>query len=118
MKTSWSYVRFAELRAFHRLGNMKESLISLPYRKFLRSHYWTSLRTYVLERNHRKCARCNKIGTQLHHKSYRHHGEEHNHLQDLQMLCGECHLKAHENRHLLERAIGKSLTDELCSWSR
>lgn len=36
-----------------------------------------------------------KEGLNVHHNSYAHHGQEHKHLEDLVVLCNNCHKKFH-----------------------
>jgi 5-methylcytosine-specific restriction endonuclease McrA len=42
----------------------------------------------------------------VHHRTYEHHGEEHQYLDDLILLCHPCHSKFHGK--LPERPNGKS----------
>lgn len=71
-------------------------LRDMPYKEFLATAYWKSVAAVVKERDGRKCVVCNspkKIAA--HHRTYRHHGEEHLHLSDLTTLCEECHQRHH-----------------------
>lgn len=66
------------------------------YPEFLDSEWWKTVRDYVREiRGHRceLCASPNRL--HVHHKTYKHHGAEHRHLDDLILLCSDCHAKFH-----------------------
>ena len=69
------------------------------YLEFLKSDYWKEVRELILKRDDRKCIHCS--GTkilQVHHKTYKNHGEEHLHLDDLITLCRACHKKIHKRK--------------------
>lgn len=69
------------------------------YKKFLKSEYWYNVRTLVFQRDGHKCSRCPETKTlQVHHLRYDHHGEEHLHLEDLIILCRNCHKKEHNKK--------------------
>ena len=68
-----------------------------PYVLFLRSNYWKRVRKTVLQRDNYTCQHCeSKKGLNAHHISYKHHGKEHMHLEDLITLCTKCHEKVHK----------------------
>ena len=72
---------------------------SLPYPEFLKSMYWRYVRTLMFRNRgrHRGCTRCGTTKERLdvHHKTYDHQGDELNHLEDLTILCAECHRIEH-----------------------
>lgn len=68
---------------------------SMPYEEFLTSPYWRIVRRQVYRERGVACERCRSFGTQLHHETYEHHGEEHLYLEDLEILCRSCHEKQH-----------------------
>lgn len=71
-------------------------LIGKPYKVFLKSKYWQSVRVVVLKRDGNKCTRCeNTEKLHVHHTTYVNHFDEHNHLEDLITLCESCHEKEH-----------------------
>ena len=66
------------------------------YKKFLQSAYWTYVRNLVFKRDGKLCSRCpNTTKLQIHHTTYNNHFNEHNHLEDLIVLCKCCHEKEH-----------------------
>lgn len=71
---------------------------SLPYSEFLKSVYWQYVRSLVFRQwGKRGCAHCKatRLRLDVHHKTYEHQGDELNHLQDLIVLCHDCHTRAH-----------------------
>jgi len=66
------------------------------YDKFLKSVYWLRIRKSTLRRDKNRCIKCgSKLNLQIHHLTYVHHYDEHNHLEDLITLCEICHKKEH-----------------------
>jgi hypothetical protein len=49
----------------------------------------------VIERAKGLCERCGAKGFQVHHKTYAHRGQEDDHLEDLELLCIDCHAYHH-----------------------
>lgn len=94
---------------------IRKHLKSLPYPKYLRSIYWRSVRRLVWQRAGGRCEnrRCGKQGAGVHHKSYVHRGEEHEHLEDLRLLCADCHAETQEARSALVSVLGDELTEAL-----
>lgn len=72
-----------------------ETLRRMPYGDFLRTPYWRII-TAHLRRERGGCEHCGR-GTdlQVHHLTYQHHGWEHEHPEDLQVLCRTCHAWQH-----------------------
>lgn len=70
-------------------------LRSMPYEQFVYTDYWRIVRDMVLWKN-KVCAECGGGRIfQVHHKTYKHHGYEHLHLEDLIVLCRDCHALLH-----------------------
>lgn len=71
-------------------------LKTLEYEIFLQSLYWIILREYLFVLRGHKCQVCEKDGVlNVHHLSYDHRGIEYKHLDDLIILCKECHEAQH-----------------------
>lgn len=68
----------------------------MPYRDFLRTDYWQAVAAQVKKRDGYRCVVCNSPEQiEAHHRTYRNHGEEHLHLEDLTTLCRKCHKTFH-----------------------
>lgn len=70
-----------------------EKLRSLPYQEFLLTPYWLAVSTHVKD-NHPWCVLCTEPLSgplEVHHRTYLHRGSEWEHLEDLTVLCHECH---------------------------
>ena len=77
------------------IPDMKKSAAE-RYEDFLKSDYWKYVRGKKLKDAHNKCQICgSKKSLNVHHNSYANHGQEYKHLEDLVVLCSECHKKFH-----------------------
>lgn len=70
------------------------------YHDYLRSGRWADIKREIWWRDEGYCQRCGeKCGRDLpgnvHHKTYRNLFNEHNHLNDLELLCRDCHRAQH-----------------------
>jgi 5-methylcytosine-specific restriction endonuclease McrA len=74
-----------------------EAIKSLSYSEFLSTPYWIAVSQRAKFKAGYKCALChtNKQTLMTHHTTYEHHGYEHRYLEDLIVLCGQCHGKHH-----------------------
>ena len=70
-----------------------ESAQKKAYRKYLEGETWSKLRCDILTIRGDKCEVCGKGGVHVHHRSYKNLGHEE--PEDLVLLCGACHMKAH-----------------------
>ena len=69
----------------------------MPYEIFLQTDYWKIIKQRVLWESC-KCSQCGSWkNLQIHHKTYEHRGYEHLHLEDLQVLCKDCHELVHKD---------------------
>jgi 5-methylcytosine-specific restriction endonuclease McrA len=68
----------------------------LQYKRFLKTKYWKEVRKQVLVRDNYQCQLCHGKAEQVHHLSYKHHGAELEHLEDMISLCNLCHKNMHE----------------------
>jgi hypothetical protein len=65
------------------------------YQAYLQSPRWKQIRAIMLS-NVGKCQLCgSKTNLEVHHNSYEHIGDEKAHLEDLIVLCHDCHRKFH-----------------------
>lgn len=67
---------------------------AVNYYIYIHSHEWQAKRQEVFAAFGKKCNRCKKPATQIHHKTYENLGNEK--LKDLEQLCASCHRKEHE----------------------
>ena len=66
------------------------------YEAFLQSRFWRECKQKVMARDHNECRNCqSQKHLEVHHLSYKHHGDEFNHLDDLVTLCHVCHALCH-----------------------
>ena len=74
-----------------------ENLKTMKYSEFLGTIYWKVIRRYVAWKRHYRCELCNSDGKlNVHHKTYVNKEEELNYLDDLILLCQNCHSKHHD----------------------
>ncbi len=74
----------------------QDYLRKLDYEKFLQTSYWATLKDVVFNDRGGKCERCGADDyLHLHHISYEHRGNEINHMEDLELLCSNCHADHH-----------------------
>lgn len=72
-------------------------ITSMPYQEFLQTPYWKGVARVVKLQNSYGCQKCGMGGLlNVHHITYKHHGLEIYHLEDLECLCSECHKRLHE----------------------
>jgi 5-methylcytosine-specific restriction endonuclease McrA len=88
--------RFQTLRRSMTPEKVRE-LKYMPYKAFLKTDYWASMRAHILYRARYRCQLCgNSSRLSVHHRTYDHRGEEYEHLSDLIALCYQCHAKHHD----------------------
>jgi len=70
--------------------------VHTKYQKFLQTLYWQDVKLKVLDRGNDTCQYCGATASlQVHHLTYEHHGNEMEYLDDLVVLCRDCHKKEH-----------------------
>lgn len=66
------------------------------YQSYIASNLWRQTRRLALHRDGYQCRVCrSRRRLQVHHLTYKHLGNEANHLEDLKTLCRTCHRRAH-----------------------
>lgn len=69
---------------------------SMDYRDFLRTPYWKTISAHTKYRAGYRCQLCNgRMRLVTHHRDYSIHGHEHAHMNELTVLCNDCHQKFH-----------------------
>lgn len=77
-----------------RKGSPPRPRPGIDYGSYLLSEWWRWVRKKKLDSTRRKCERCGKKGTIVHHRHYRSLGNETN--ADLETVCKPCHEAEHE----------------------
>ncbi len=76
-------------------------LRTMPYREYLKTEEWQSVRKQSLKRARYRCQVCNGQGIlDVHHRTYERRGCER--LGDLTVLCRSCHSTFHDESHIHE----------------
>jgi len=70
----------------------------LTYKSFLKTAYWRIIVNFIHKKHNNTCQICKAKGKPMavHHKKYDNHGYEHLHVEDLTLLCKDCHRVVHE----------------------
>jgi len=77
--------------------NVRLHISQMNYHDFLATPYWKAVSGYKRYKAGYKCELCNSNGSlAVHHKTYENHGLEVYHLEDLVVLCKDCHEKFHD----------------------
>lgn len=70
---------------------------NMSYKEFLTTPYWKAVAQKKKQQAGYRCELCNsKTYLNVHHRTYENHGYEMDHLQDLIVLCNDCHKKFHD----------------------
>lgn len=85
------------------------------YDNYVSSQYWKLVRDLVRHRDKHQCVQCSgKEKLVVHHKTYTNFTNEYNNLDDLVLLCKDCHKKSHSTKESLENIIFRNeLIDKL-----
>lgn len=68
----------------------------LTYTEFLHTAYWNGISNSIKANSNFKCELCgSKYKLNVHHKTYKHHGYELQHMEDLICVCEDCHKNLH-----------------------
>lgn len=80
----------------------KEAFQKMKYADFLKTPYWKEIGIYIRQLYGNKCSICSyPHSLQVHHTTYKNHGDELHHLEDLVLLCRKCH----KNLHLINGGV-------------
>jgi hypothetical protein len=89
------YERISHMELWHS-DNIAEYIKAMEYKEFLQTPYWKDISDYKKKMANNRCQLCNKKGVlHTHHRTYSIHGYEINNLDDLIVLCEDCHKKFH-----------------------
>lgn len=77
------------------------ALKTMPYKSFLQTKYWKTLKEYVLTHVDNACALCScqsEKNLELHHRTYQYRGNEFSNIRkSITVLCHQCHQMFHAN---------------------
>lgn len=74
-----------------------EYIKNMNYKDFLQTLYWKTIAEKKRSEAKYKCQLCGKSGfLAVHHRTYSTHGYEHQNMNDLIVLCNDCHEKFHD----------------------
>jgi len=101
------YLEPAKITNFNKMYKLINSLNNnefeikikeMNYSQFLLTGYWNAIRSQK-KKIENGCQNCGSHkNLEVHHLTYINHGNEHNHLDDLKVLCTECHAKEHNKK--------------------
>ena len=75
---------------------IEDYIKQMKYSDFLKTPYWLAIAERVKIRAKNSCQVCNSTeNLNVHHRSYKNHGAELYHMEDLVCLCKKCHTKYH-----------------------
>lgn len=76
---------------------VSDHIKSMDYQNFLKTPYWKAIADHTKYKAGYRCQLCNSpYGLVTHHRNYDIHGREHDHIQELIVLCDDCHSKFHD----------------------
>lgn len=75
---------------------ISEIITQLKYSDFLKTPYWKAISEFKKFKSNYKCEKCDEVkNLHCHHKTYKNHGHELDHLDDLEVVCKTCHQILH-----------------------
>jgi len=84
------------MKSYKITGLVHHLIKEMSYANFLKTPYWKIISAYKKQQSKFKCQLCNSgKNLSVHHRSYDNHGDELNHLEDLVVLCQNCHNTFH-----------------------
>lgn len=95
----------------HQTTDRAAELRSMPYEDYLETPEWRTVRRLKLAQARHCCQLCNADDRPLHvhHRTYDRRGQER--LDDLLVLCEECHGRFHDAEDADGRATGPAMSD-------
>lgn len=76
---------------------VSDHIKSMDYQSFLQTPYWKAIAAHTKYKAGYRCQLCNSPRRLItHHRNYDIHGFEHAYMQDLTVLCDDCHNKFHD----------------------
>jgi len=82
------------LKKIYRKHSKQKIKSTLDYKTYIKSEIWKLVVARIKKQRNNSCEICgNKKYLQVHHLTYKNLGQEKD--EDLQLLCGACHMKQH-----------------------
>ena len=82
----------------YRLGSITDDRVR-EYSEYINSPVWKYISSIIKLKRDYTCERCgersNPAHLVIHHKSYAHLGSELNYMDDVELLCTDCHMAVH-----------------------
>ncbi len=76
---------------------VSDHIKGMDYQNFLKTPYWKAITAHTKYKAGYRCQLCNSAYDLVtHHRNYDIHGREHDHIQELIVLCDDCHSKFHD----------------------
>lgn len=96
-----THERYREIsRCYINEDYVAEHIKSMEYKDFLLTPYWKAVAAEIKRKRNFQCQLCgSNKNLVVHHKTYEHHGYEHDYFvmqNDLIVLCNNCHSKFHD----------------------
>jgi 5-methylcytosine-specific restriction endonuclease McrA len=80
-------------------NEVKQFLKRMQPEEYRRTRYWKIISKYL--RHNSKCSKCGyDKSLHVHHKSYKYVGNDHLHLDNLEVLCCNCHNAEHRHEFI------------------
>ena len=94
----WAYCSKVHPGEFSDIWFYQKIYRNLDYEKeYLNTWYWKYIQELAYEEYGKKCDKCgSESNIEIHHRNYKHLGNEYIFLEDLQILCRNCHEKVHK----------------------
>lgn len=92
--------RINQIRYFNvNWKTVSDHIKGMKYEEFLKTPYWKAIATHSKFKAGYRCQVCNSsYNLATHHRNYAIHGFEHAHMNELIVLCDDCHSKFHRKR--------------------
>lgn len=91
-----NYVKIQSLHKDVDWDYIKNYICDMDYHDFLETPYWKAIAEKVKYKANFRCQICNSNERlNVHHRSYKNHGDELHHMGDLICICKDCHEKHH-----------------------
>jgi uncharacterized membrane protein YuzA (DUF378 family) len=89
-------------------------LKEMPYQQYLLTSHWKSLKERCRKRDENRCQQCGSSESlNVHHWSYKNRGDSKREIDDLELLCKDCHEEVHGIRADKKNSNKTSITNSI-----